>query len=105
MNKIYVDALIKARDIFNDHGGARFVLQDAHSRVCAAGALLEAITGSATSAGKYPFVKCTMILSESARELYGEKIIMNVNDIIGFEAVKHCYDHAIKRMTDEKGSA
>ncbi|HEX3640512.1 MAG TPA: hypothetical protein VHV10_04425 [Ktedonobacteraceae bacterium] len=92
------ELLCKGLDIFNDHGGSVGHLVDAHGRVCAAGAMKEAV-------GNDSFLNISALcapLSRAAQELYGNNVqgIAWVNDHLGGDAVRHCYEYAIKQCEE-----
>jgi hypothetical protein len=90
--------LKSAKDYFEEYGGARGEAVDSQSKVCAIGALI-----MINRQMKFDFLygKSVTVLNNAAIELYG-KLIVQVNDHLGIEAVKHCYDYAIKSInTDE----
>jgi hypothetical protein len=84
--------LVKAKETFDQRGGAQHRFIDKENKVCAMGALSMFIL-------EYPqlWVRCVNALNNSAVELYGRTIV-NVNDSIGYAAAQACYDHAIKSI-------
>jgi hypothetical protein len=97
-------ALINAKETFDQRGGAQYRLLDQWDRVCAIGALRVAILGHANQEIKLEdrelYSECACVLNNSALELHG-RTIANVNDSVGYMAAQAVYDHAIKLINSE----
>lgn len=93
--------LESARKIFQEHGGAIDTYHH-HGKVCAVGALMMAVYGKAASQLENfpPFGSGSLDqLQQSASELF-DRTIIQVNDVLGRQAVLDTYDHAIKNIKE-----
>jgi hypothetical protein len=108
MNNEVRQLLVKARDGYADHGGAKLALRDVRGRVCAVGAVYEAegegplgLSMSAAVTG------ALTVLSDAAVEQYpeyGETLgaLVRVNDDprVTPEEILAIYDKAIARVEE-----
>jgi hypothetical protein len=98
-NIITSHLLEKAQELFQQKGGAIGVTEDFEGKLCAIGALYRCTSFSPERNRMH----ARNILNGVAKKTYG-KLLVEVNDQLGKDAVNHCYELAVKRAHEEENS-
>lgn len=95
--RYHLNKIKEAREYFSQHGGAKGIYWD-NGLVCAYGAIRKTnnISYSLLGPGLIPPIQVE-ILEVSSKELFG-KMLVDVNDEMGEQAVLDVFDLAIKKL-------